>query len=88
MSDEPRDVLDYRLQQIEKSITDVRDLIVETKIQRKDIDDIKEAVKRNSEDIAALKAVPAKKWKDVTDLVLKLIITAAVTFIIAKVGLA
>ena len=84
---EDNEVLDYRLAQIETSVREVRDLVIETKLQRKDIDDIKEDVKKNSADIAALKAVPGKKWKDVSDLILKLFISGAVTYILAKVGL-
>lgn len=82
-----QNVLDYRLTQIEASVKEVRDLIVETKLQRKDIDDIKENVKHNSEDIAALKAVPGKKWVEVTKLILQTILVGVVSVVLVKIGL-
>lgn len=85
--EEEQTVLDYRLTQIETSVKEVRDLIVETKLQRKDIEDIKEDVKRNSEDIAALKAVPGKKWVDVTKAITQLVLAAAIGVILVKIGL-
>ena len=79
--------IDYRLKQIEDSVKEVRDLIVETKLQRKDIDDIKDAVKKNTDDIMTLKLSPAKKWNSVVELVLKLVLTAAIGVVLVKIGL-
>ena len=84
---EEQNVLDYRLTQIEASVKEVRDLIVESKLQRKDIDDIKEDVKRNSADIATLKAIPGKKWVEVTKLILQTILVGVVSVVLVKIGL-
>ena len=88
MTDE---VVEFRLSAIEKGITELRDVVIENKLQRNDIDRIDIQVQQNTDDIAVLKAQPIKdkalKWQTTLDLIYKLVLTAAVGVVLVKIGL-
>lgn len=85
-----QEVLEYRLDSIEKSITELRDVIIETRLQRGEIDALAEKVKRNTEDIEQLKVNPIKekaaKWQLVMDMVFKAVLTAGIGAALIKLG--
>lgn len=86
-----QEVLEYRLDSIEKSITELRDVIIETRLQRGEIDALAEKVKRNTEDIEQLKVNPIKekaaKWQLVMDMVFKAVLTAGIGAALIKLGI-
>ena len=88
MTDE---VVEFRLSAIEKGITELRDVVIENKLQRNDIDRIDIQVQQNTDDIAVLKAQPIKdkalKWQTTLDLIYKLVLTAAFGVVLVKIGL-
>lgn len=97
MEDEAK-AINYRLSNIEKTLAELKDVVIETKLQQKDIDDLKSkedeilnAVNHHDQRIRVLENRPtqekANRWTTITDTVFKMVITAVFAFILIKVGL-
>lgn len=97
MEDEAK-AINYRLSNIEKTLAELKDVVIETKLQQKDIDDLKSkedeilnAVNHHDQRIRALENRPtqekANRWTTITDTVFKMVITAVFAFVLIKVGL-
>ena len=91
-------VTSWRLQQVETSLKEVQMTLKELteKINSKapiqnEVEELKESVKKNTDDIIELKNKPdkdaASKWNTVFDVVFKLIVTAFATFFLIKLGI-
>lgn len=90
--------IDYRLSNIEKTLAELKDVIVENKLQAREITELKakttefvSAINAHDQRIRALELRPDKekatKWSIAIESVLKIILTAAVTLVLAKIGL-
>lgn len=90
--------IEYRLAGIEKTLAELKDVVIENKMQNRDIADLKEKVKEsinafNAHDIRIreLENKPFKekagKWSMITDNLLKIIIGIAITLLLTKIGL-
>lgn len=97
MEDEAK-AINYRLSNIEKTLAELKDVVIETKLQQKDIDDLKNkkdeilrAVNAHDQRLRVLENRPsvekANRWTTVTDTVFKLVLTALVSYVLIKVGL-
>lgn len=97
MEDEA-ETINYRLSNIEKTLAELKDVVIETKLQQKDIDDLKNkedeilrAVNTHDQRLRVLENRPsiekANRWTTVTDTVFKLVLTALVSYVLIKVGL-
>ena len=97
MEDEA-ETINYRLSNIEKTLAELKDVVIETKLQQKDIDDLKNkedeilrAVNAHDQWLRVLENRPsiekANRWTTVTDTVFKLVLTALVSYVLIKVGL-
>lgn len=97
MEDEAK-AINYRLSNIEKTLAELKDVVIETKLQQKDIDDLKSkedeilnAVNHHDQRLRVLENRPsiekANRWTTVTDTVFKLVLTALVSYVLIKVGL-
>lgn len=97
MEDEA-ETINYRLSNIEKTLAELKDVVIETKLQQKDIDDLKNkedeilrAVNVHDQRLRVLENRPsiekANRWTTVTDTVFKLVLTALVSYVLIKVGL-
>jgi Mg2+ and Co2+ transporter CorA len=84
--------IDYRLGNIEKTLAELKDVIIENKMQARDIrelqDEVKEflqAINTHDKRIKDLEQAPkersAHKWEYLIDVVMKLLIGAAATVI-------
>lgn len=91
-------VTSWRLQQVETSLKEVQMTLKELteKINsnaplQNEVEELKKSVKKNTDDIIALKNKPdkdaASKWNTVVDVVFKLIVTAFATFFLIKLGI-
>lgn len=85
------ETLNYRLEQLEKSVSELKELLVNSKLQDKDIETLKTDVNDLDARVSTLEKTPAEKkasWFDkVLDIVFKLAITAIVGIFLAKIGL-
>ena len=85
------ETLNYRLEQLEKSVSELKELLVNSKLQDKDIETLKTDVSNLETRVSNLEKAPAEikaSWFDKgVDIVFKLAITAIVGIVLAKVGL-
>lgn len=85
------EVLEYRLAAIERSVTDLRDVLIESKMQRQEIDSLTVKVAKHDEAIEALKIGPVKdkaaRWQTIVDTLFKALVSISVTALLVKVGL-
>jgi hypothetical protein len=85
------ETLNYRLEQLEKSVSELKSLLVDSKLQDKDIETLKTDVSNLETRVGNLEKAPAEakaSWFDkCVDIVFKLAITAIVGIVLAKIGL-
>jgi len=85
------ETLNYRLEQLEKSVSELKELLVNSKLQDKDIETLKTDVSNLETRVGNLEKAPAEakaSWFDKgLDIVFKLAITAIVGIVLAKIGL-
>ena len=85
------ETLNYRLEQLEKSVSELKELLVNSKLQDKDIETLKTDVSNLETRVSNLEKAPAEaqaSWFDkALDIVFKLAITAGVGIVLAKIGL-
>ena len=85
------ETLNYRLEQLEKSVSELKDLFINSKLQDKDIKTLKTDVSNLETRVSNLEKVPAEtkaSWFDkCVDIIFKLAITAGVSIVLAKIGL-
>lgn len=85
------ETLNYRLEQLEKSVSELKSLLVDSKLQDKDIETLKTDVSNLETRVGNLEKAPAEakaSWFDKgLDIVFKLAITAIVGIVLAKIGL-
>ena len=85
------ETLNYRLEQLEKSVSELKELLVNSKLQNKDIETLKTDVSNLETRVGNLEKAPAEakaSWFDKgLDIVFKLAITAIVGIVLAKIGL-
>lgn len=90
--------INYRLGKIEETLSELKDVIIENKLQAKDIQDLKtdlqeliNGINAHDKRIRQLETAPAKKdaekWKTVTDFIFKGVLTAIGSLILVKRGL-
>jgi predicted RNase H-like nuclease (RuvC/YqgF family) len=84
------ETLNYRLEQLEKSVSELKSLLVDSKLQDKDIETLKTDVANLETRVDNLEKAPAEtkaSWFDkVVDIVFKLAITAIVGVVLTKIG--
>lgn len=90
--------VNYRLSQIEDSIKDLRTVVLETKLQERDIKDLSEqqtellqAINAHDARLKTLEQKPtqekAAKWQYIMDFLFKVLVAAAITFVLSKIGI-
>ena len=90
--------VNFRLSQIEDSIKDLRTVVLETKLQERDIKDLTEqqtellqAINAHDNRIKNLEQKPlqdkAAKWQYIMDFIFKVLVAASVTYILSKIGI-
>ena len=90
--------VNYRLTQIEDSIKDLRTVVLETKLQERDIKDLNtqqtellQAINAHDARLKTLEQKPlqdkAAKWQYIMDFIFKVIVAAAITFVLSKIGI-
>lgn len=98
MNDSDNKTFDFRLSNIEKTLSELKDVVIENKLQARDISEIKKLVKENNDAINShdkrireLETAPARekagKWEQYSKIVMELIFSAAVLVILCKIGL-
>lgn len=84
------ETLNYRLEQLEKSMSELKSLLVDSKLQDKDIETLKTDVSSLETRVGNLEKAPAEakaSWFDkVVDIIFKLAITAIVGVVLTKIG--
>lgn len=92
------ETIDYRLTMIEKSLEEIKSVVIENRLQRKDIEDIKTDSANSRNDlhsldkrVRALEMQPAKekaaRWQGIVDAVYKMLITAIIGYAAVAMGL-
>lgn len=92
------DLIEYRLTSIEEKLDEMKNLLLETKMHARDIeylkqraDDNEKAFNAHEKRIKQLEDAPLKhkadRWQQIIDTAFKMIVAAAITYILAKVGL-
>ena len=85
------ETLNYRLEQLEKSVSELKKLLVDSKLQDKDIETLKTDVSSLETRVGKLEKVPAETkaslFDKCADIIFKLAITAGVSIVLAKIGL-
>lgn len=90
--------VNFRLSQIEESIKDLRTVVLETKLQERDIKDLSEqqtellqAINAHDARLKTLEQKPtqekAAKWQYIIDFLFKVLVAAAITFVLSKIGI-
>ena len=84
------ETLNYRLEQLEKSVSELKSLLVDSKLQDKDIETLKTDVSNLETRVGNLEKAPAEakaSWFDkCVDIIFKLAITAIVGVVLTKIG--
>lgn len=91
-------IINYRLTNIESTLAELKTVIVENKLQEKEIQGIKgkldeciQAFNSHEKRIRSLELEPVKykagKWQTITDTVFKWVIGAAISFFAIKFGI-
>ena len=91
-------IINYRLTNIESTLAELKTVIVENKLQEKEIQDIKgklveclQAFNAHDKRIRNLELEPVKnkadKWQTISDMVFKRVIGAAIGFAAIKFGI-
>ena len=75
-----------RLDAVETRVDKLIDMQASLAVMQAGIDSISASVKRIGDEVDALKAEPADKWKKATWIVVTVIITAAVTYFWSRLG--
>lgn len=90
--------IDYRLNNIEQTLAELKDVVIETRLQQKDIhslmekqEEILNAINSHDRRIRELEQSPAKnkaaKWQIVSDTVFKGVLGAILAIVLVKIGL-
>lgn len=90
--------IDYRLEKIEETLAELKNVIIENKLQSKEISDLKENLKEliqsiNSHDKrlreleTASNKKDADKWKTIVDFAFKGILTVLGVLLLTKLGI-
>lgn len=84
------ETLNYRLEQLEKSVSELKNLLVDSKLQDKDIETLKTDVSNLETRVYKLEKIPAETkacWFDKSvDIIFKLAITAIAGVVLTKIG--
>lgn len=84
------ETLNYRLEQLEKSVSELKNLLVDSKLQDKDIETLKTDVSNLETRVYKLEKTPAETkacWFDkCVDIIFKLAITAIAGVVLTKIG--
>jgi len=91
-------IINYRLTNIESTLAELKTVIVENKLQEKEIRDIKEklieclqAFNAHDKRLRQLELQPiqnkADRWQQIVDMVFKTVIAGAIGFVAVKFGL-
>lgn len=92
------ETFEYRLKNIEETLVELKNVVVENRLQQKDIDEMKKfrsetrnLISSMDDRIKDLENAPAKskssRWDTLADIVFKLVVTAAIGVVLAKTGL-
>ncbi|MGP1475347.1 MAG: hypothetical protein ACTTJ1_08090 [Treponema sp.] len=95
---EEDNTINYRLGKIEETLSDLKEVLIENKLQAKDISDLKNSLRELIDGINAhdkrlrqLETAPVKKdaekWKTITDFIFKGILTVVGTIVLVKLGI-
>jgi hypothetical protein len=98
MNEFNEDTFDYRLCSIEKTLAELKDVVLENKLQARDIASLKDLIKENTDiidlhehRIRELEIAPsiskASKWEHYVKMFMELVFSAAVIAILTKIGL-
>lgn len=98
MDEDKSELLEFRLSNIEKSLTKLEDLLTNNKLQDRDIDDLKDCQGKLEDRIVLLEErcrkleeapfkAKADKWGQTMDIIYKLVLSGAMTALLVKVGL-
>lgn len=90
--------VDYRLTNIEKTLHELKNVIVENKLQARDIQDLSEkheelmkAVNAHDKRLHQLETRPmkasAERWQYILDYIFKGVVAAAAALVLAKLGI-
>lgn len=90
--------IEYRLSVIEQTLTELKNVILKTALQQKDIDDLKRkeeeflnAVNSHDKRIKVLELQPlqekSNRWQFIVDTVFKLFVTGMGCYLLTKIGL-
>ena len=92
------ETVNYRLEKIENSIEELRKVLIDSRIQAHDIEDMKADIIRHEGKLDKLETKTqelelkptkekADKWQYILDCIFKSIVAVAITVILVKVGL-
>ena len=90
-------LINFRLEAIEKSLADLKDVVLETKMQERDIKDLAEkqtellqAINCHDTRIKNLEIAPtqskAEKWQYITDYLFKTLVAGGIIYFLTKIG--
>ena len=92
------DVIDFRLTSIEKGLADLKDVMLETKMQERDIKDLTttqnellKAINSHDQRIKNLELAPTQKkadrWQFIVEYAFKTLVAGVIIYFIRKIGL-
>ena len=77
----------HRLEQVEKKLEDNEQLLTNVALIAQKQNSLESDVQEIKSDVKMLTAKPAKRWENVVAIVLSVIISAVITFVLAKIGI-
>lgn len=97
--DEMNAAIEYRLSAIERTLEEVKGVVVEDRMQSRDIADLQKtvgeflaAINAHDKRLRSLEERPAReraeKWQTAVDMVFKAVLGAAMAVVLMKIGLA
>lgn len=77
----------HRIDALERQMTTVNALTTSVALLEQKVDNIGEKVDSLCKDVKEIKGKPGQKWESLVSTVLKILVSAAVGFLLAKIGL-
>ena len=85
--EDENDRQNHRIGNLEDTVKQIQDLTISVKSMSGSIDRMVKQLEKQGERLDAIEKEPADKWKQASGIVLSILITAVITYALARIGL-
>ena len=87
INDDKLPVLEARLNKQAAMVSDIQQLSLNVASLSQNMQSMLEEIKTQNERLNTLEQKPARRWENTLDTIIKLVVTACITFVLVKLGL-